>query len=163
MGEFIEAIAGNIFVLLALVAGLVGFFQKEKREDESEQRRPNRPTPRPNREQRPSREQVTEARETLQEKVSSSERFSTEASNKWYEAMEDSKAEREESLSDMGEAIGKYDGIQNTIKRNSLVDKDRTYGPNVSIKKNLNKKRIIEGFIMSEVLAEPKAKRRKNI
>ncbi|WP_188206195.1 hypothetical protein [Alkalibacillus aidingensis] len=161
MGGLFELIAGNIFILIALVVGLLSLFQKDQNSDQRNEgpvfgeRIPKRPTP----------ETIQETRRNVEDKAQQKmDEISTKAASEWYEAMEDSKERLKESSTEakdsiQNEAIGGMDAI----KGGSLVDDDRSSISRISVHQNITRRRIVESIVMSEVLGKPKAKRQKSI
>ncbi|SEP89985.1 hypothetical protein [Piscibacillus halophilus] len=143
----IEALFNNAFVLIALIAGLLSLFKKS--EDNSSEERPVRkerpkPTTYEKTEQKPAEVKV----DTLS-RTETEEDIQIDTTNKWYEQLQESRERREQS---------KTDKNLDKIKQHSLFKKDQDAVHGVSIRKNLNNRRLIESLMMAEVLGKPKAK-----
>ncbi len=159
MEGILDAIFSNIFIILALLAGLFGFFKTEEKRDENpnkpEWRDPEQQQSRQPRQQGTFQEQYETIKEDVQQTV---EDIQTDASNEWYQALENTQRNLESSLEDT-----KRMNMSDAIKSASIVPKDRAGKPEISVRENFSRKRLVESLIMSEVLDRPKAQRRNNI
>ncbi|TFB24844.1 hypothetical protein E3U55_00180 [Filobacillus milosensis] len=147
--DFLDAIFSNIFILVAIIAGLSSLFKKNKSEDDQPVRTER---PRQSQTNNNQNENKTVTVDTLS-RNSGEEEVQIDTSNSWYEQLEESRERREKSKSDKN---------LDKIKQRSLYNKDRQTVSNISVRKNLNSKRLIESLVMSEVLGQPKAKQRRN-
>ncbi|MDQ0351061.1 gas vesicle protein [Alkalibacillus filiformis] len=155
-----EVIVSNIFIIVALLVGLLSIFQKEQKQDD----RRNRPVFGDQRPPIPNREQREQAKETVQEKTQDKMDEISEKTSSWYEAMQDSKDRLEEVANEtqdsiQSEAIGGMD----SIKSGSIAEDDRSSIARVSVHQNITRKRIVESIIMAEVLGKPKSKKERTI
>ena len=155
MEGILDANFSKIFIIMALLAGLFGFFKNED-EKESRDERPTWKDPNPKPEAS-EKQTVRERFETFKQEVETTiEDVQSDSSNEWYQALEDSQRRREESLEDTAERMEASD----EIKAGSIVPKDHGTSKRISVKENLNRKRLVESLIMSEVLDRPKSARR---
>ncbi|WP_017187539.1 hypothetical protein [Alkalibacillus haloalkaliphilus] len=165
MANLFEVIVGNIFIIIALIVGLLSIFQKEQKQGDRRERpvfgdQSQRPQM-PNREQR---EQLEQAKETVQDKAQEKMDDISEKASSWYEAMQDSKDRLEKVANEtqdsiQSEAIGGMDAI----KQGSIAEDDRSSISRVSVHQNITRKRIVESVIMAEVLGKPKSKKQRTI
>ncbi|MDV2581026.1 hypothetical protein [Alkalibacillus haloalkaliphilus] len=156
----VDVIVGNIFIIIALLVGLLSIFQREQKNDN----RRERPVFGDQRPQVPNREQREQAKETVQEKSQEKMDEISEKASSWYEAMQDSKDRLEEVANEnqdsiQSEAIGGMD----MIKSGSIAEDDRSSISRVSVHQNITRKRIVESVIMAEVLGKPKSKKQRTI
>ncbi|NIK13350.1 hypothetical protein ACKXGF_09270 [Alkalibacillus sp. S2W] len=161
MGGLIELIASNIFIIFAILAGLFSIFQKGDNEEKTRDRpvfkEQNRQT------STSSEETVSDIKESVQQTAQEKMDDLSNQTSSWYEAMEDSRQRLEEvenqpaSSGVHGDAIGSMD----TIKRGSISQSDQSSIPRVSVHENITRKRIVESFMMAEVLSKPKSKANK--
>ncbi|WP_027963471.1 hypothetical protein [Halalkalibacillus halophilus] len=156
MGGIIEIIFGNIFILVAILVGLLSLFQRgeQNRDDQGPVRNDQ------------TRERMEQRSEEIQGQAKEkAEEVVTHGGNEWYEAMKDSRERLDESegqqLKDsiQSEAIGGTD----LIKQGSLSEKDLPKVSRISVAKNINRKRIVESVVMSEILGKPKSKQKKSV
>ncbi|GAA0457537.1 hypothetical protein [Alkalibacillus silvisoli] len=161
MGGLFEVIVGNIFIIIAVLVGLLSLFQREQKGGERQDRPPvfgeNIP-------KTPNRDQAEQAMETVQQKNQEKLDEISSQTSSWYEAMQDSKERLEEVETQaldsiQSEAIGGMDAI----KSGSLADEDRPTISRVSVYHNITRKRIVESVIMAEVLGKPKSKKQRTI
>ncbi|MGM8214150.1 hypothetical protein ACLIA0_01120 [Bacillaceae bacterium W0354] len=153
--DFLDAIFSNIFIIIAILAGLSGLFGKNKGENDSErpvfkEQQHNRPTTIES--HRPIEYERTSSRIPSQEV----ETVSIDQSNEWYVQLEQSRDRLQESIED-----NKHKDLDK-IKNTSLYKKDKKHS-SLSVKQNLKSKHLIESFIMSEVLQQPMAKRKNRV
>ncbi len=141
---------------MALLAGVFGFFKNEN-EKEDRDERPTRGNPN-SKQETTEKPTIRERFETFKQEVETTiSDVQSDSSNEWYQALEDSQKRREESLEDTAERMVTSD----KIKAGSIVPSDHRSTTRISVKENLNKKRLVESLIMSEVLDQPKSTRRK--
>ncbi|MBR7553325.1 hypothetical protein ACFFJI_02495 [Allobacillus sp. GCM10007491] len=156
MEGILDAIFSNIFIIMALLAGLFGFFKNEDDKKDHDER-PTRDNP-TSKQETSEKQTIKERFETFKQEVETTiSDVQSDSSNEWYQALEDSQKRREESLEDTAERMVTSD----KIKAGSIVPSDHRSTTRISVKENLNKKRLVESLIMSEVLDQPKSTRRK--
>ncbi|RPF55592.1 hypothetical protein [Aquisalibacillus elongatus] len=145
---FFDAIAGNIFVLIAIIAGLMSLFKRGEADEQEEHQRPQR-RPQPSKVE-PQEEKRPEVTIDTLSKDSGDDEVQIDTSNKWYEQLQESQQRLEESETEKD---------LDKIKRNSLYKKDQPAIERISIKNTVkDRKRLVESLVMSEVLGQPKSK-----
>ncbi|MBH0229916.1 hypothetical protein [Halobacillus yeomjeoni] len=165
MGELFDLIFSNFLIVAAIIGGIISWFRGMSKEREAEQpnRRPSPPTPSasstPEREERPVERSIGDAMQSGRDRI-----------NDYYEE----KRKRLEEVSDRENGIGSsaedtfsYETPNKPIHTSShSKNKKQTKSlkkPTDELEmidfKQLNKKRLREGIIMSEVLGSPRAYR----
>ncbi|MFD2637477.1 hypothetical protein [Piscibacillus salipiscarius] len=145
---FIDLIFDNIVFLIAILAGIMSLFKKSGDNEDAGPVRSERPKPvtYEKSDSKPAKVSI----DTISSSSSDEDdEVQIDQTNQWYEQLQESRERREQS---------KTDKNLDKIKQSSIHNKDRQTVENVSIRRNLNNRRLVESLIMSEVLGKPKAK-----
>ncbi|MFC3039098.1 hypothetical protein ACFOGI_02390 [Virgibacillus xinjiangensis] len=149
MGNLIEFIFSNFFIVIMMIAGLMGFFRNSKQEEQH----PERPIPRPAPASPP--QQTQSGRQRKEETIVSSESIK-EQQNKQIDRL----AKHLHTAKTTGDTDSRLtDTLESPLREPGKGLTKQQEETRSSIKRNLNRKGLVNGIVMSEVLGPPRAKR----
>ncbi|MBY7143346.1 hypothetical protein KFZ56_09795 [Virgibacillus sp. NKC19-3] len=156
MGSLIELIMDNLFIVVIIIAGIIGFFRNSSAEQEQDRRQTNRPRPTSTSapsggDNQPQQRRAHEAPSNQPAPASIEEQQSEQLGRLANQLQTETKDAMEKLPHD---AI-----IGNTLRepnKNSSVEKEAL---KKQIKGNLGKTGLVNGIIMSEVLGSPRARK----
>lgn len=169
MGEFFQLIMDNIFIIILVLSGIIGFFssnkeEKKKQEQRTEQQRPQqaepRPTPTPSGPREPKRQEVyrTELKPSKTNVITTASASFENEQKSQMEKMQSrygasSSSTIDEDIAHQGlkfrEALKPLEDLS---EEKDILKKD--------IKHSLRNKGLINGIIMAEVLGKPRSLKR---
>ena len=167
MGEFFQLIMDNIFIIILVISGIIGFFssnkeeqKKQQQQQRKEQQRPRqtepKPTPTPSGPREPRRPEVY--RRTEMEPSEPDVITTASIENEQKSQMEKLQARYGiSSSSTIGEDIA-HQGLKfrESLKPLDDLSEEKEVLKN-DIKQSLRNKGLINGIIMAEVLGKPRS------
>lgn len=155
METFFDFIFDNLFIVILIVSGLIGLFNKSKQEQEEEKRPAQRPkTPEmPKRQpEQPMNRRTTQTdtgKQTVKQSYQLSENSYEQARQQQYEELKSryQAAVDNEKISDISSRINSKKETEDNIQ----VDMD--------LKKKITQKGLMESVVMAEVLGPPRARK----
>ncbi|MFC2948391.1 hypothetical protein [Virgibacillus sediminis] len=151
MGNLIEFIFGNFFLIIMVIAGLMGFLRNNKQEEEQSPReRPvSRPAPR-----QPAPQRQSGERKSKEKNVVIAESIEDQQ-NKQMDRLADRLHAHTSSNTDFRGA----ETLENPLREPEKGLTKKQEETRSDIKRNLSKKGLINGIVMSEVLGPPRSKK----
>ncbi|SEA96541.1 hypothetical protein SAMN05421743_111108 [Thalassobacillus cyri] len=164
MGNFIDFILNNIFLVAVFIGGIISWLNRMNGEQEEERpkRQPSPPNRTPSGPVRPKTEQVErdEQRPGKAAVESKMERYYQEKQKHIKDISDRNIGDKQGTGSFTYETPNQniHDALPDQMERT----KPRQYGknetaPSLSIKSNLNRKKIAESVMMAEILGPPRA------
>lgn len=153
--SLIQLIMDNLFIVIIIVAGIIGFFKNSSAEQEQDRKQTNRPGP----SQAPSGGSNQPQQRRNNETQSNPSVPATSMEDKQSEQLGRLAKQLGTETKDAMEKLP-HDGIIGNTLREPNKDNSRAEEAlRGQVKKNLGKTGLVNGIIMSEVLGSPRAKR----
>ncbi|WP_163970038.1 hypothetical protein [Oceanobacillus halotolerans] len=168
MQGLLEAIFSNFFIIIVIIAGLLGFLRDNAAKgNKKQEQRPRQQRPSPTRQPRPSRTPSgpTQAKKVDSSPVDSSRQIQSTS-------IEQQREDQMKRLADQIQTEGKQDldekvqneAIQdimqtNEDKRQKQQLTEEQFQLKQQIKHNLTKKGLVNGIVMAEVLGPPRSRK----
>ncbi|UJL44878.1 hypothetical protein KFZ58_10600 [Virgibacillus sp. NKC19-16] len=155
MESLIQLIMDNLFIVIIIIAGIIGFVRNSSAEQEQEKRQTNRPRPRPNPSgggNQPQQQRRNHESQSNQPVPTSIEEQQSEQLGRLANQLRTETKDAMEKLP--------HDGIiGNTLREPNKENSGNQENLKRQIKRNLGKTGLVNGIIMSEVLGSPRAKK----
>jgi hypothetical protein len=168
MDQLLELFFGNLIIIIAIVGGILGLFQK--RQHEKEKQAPKRQRPYPTHSPTPSGKVNPEAQTASQSRPPVEEHHPIkqmkDRAESYYEKqqalLKEKKAKNNKNSRIQGAEISQGGNIHDALKDSSddtykVNDKVDRRSTRIDITRNLNKNGLAESVIMAEVLGSPRA------
>lgn len=157
MEQLIQVIVDNLFIILIIISGIIGFLGKNRSENDEKEKRPQSKRSRPgtasSRRQTNTRERYSERQPA--ENASSRTTLAEQHREQMEQLAGKLNTETKEALNDLSSDISQENSLREPAPE--LSKKQEEFRG--QIKRNLNREGLINGIIMSEVLGPPRAKR----
>ncbi|MFD2630868.1 hypothetical protein [Oceanobacillus kapialis] len=156
ISSILEAIFGNMFVILAIIAGIIGFFKEgSKKKEENTQNRPRQNTPPTQR----SNSSNPRTSPSLEDTVSTIDASSIEEQQQnQLDHLANRYATAKRSAENISENLQRSSSLKERSKEDDHLSASQKQFKR-KLNRNLTKQGLANGVIMAEILGPPRAKK----